>query len=260
MDYLLRDAYFCGVSFGVYDYLRILHTMRIERFAFDKRRHPVWLVKGEHSVEEFLYARFFMYWTVYYHKTTRGFEVLFEAILKRALEVADLAFLPGVRALLAGNFDLKEFLSFDDSVVLAQIREWAVCSDRILADLCARFLSRDGFKPIGPVKDSAGMEAYEAVQEAKGHLRRHRRPPEFYFLESTSVTTAYDYYRPEEETRERSQKNSIMLGDGSGRHEISTRLEGVRALTKERNSNTYWYVPRQYADELAGILGPFVEE
>ena len=261
MDYLLRDAHFCGVSFGLYDYPRILHTVRVERFGFDKRRHPVWLAKGEHSLEQFLYARFFMYWTVYYHKTTRGFESLFEAILRRAkMARRSITFLRGVKRLLQGKVSLGDFLLLDDSVVLAQITEWTHSRDKVLRDLCARFLARDGFKPVGPVKEHADVKMYAARERAKEYLEDRRLPADSYFLESTSVATAYDYYHPEEETGERSQQNSIILRDERGRCEISRRFEGVRALTKERSRNTYWYVPREHAGALSRMLAPYVGE
>ena len=228
MDYLLRDAHFCGVSFGLYDYLRILHTVRVERFGFDKRRHPVWLAKGEHSLEQFLYARFFMYWTVYYHKTTRGFESLFEAILRRAkMARRSITFLRGVKRLLHGRASLGDFLLLDDSVMLAQIAEWTHSRDKVLRDLCARFLARDGFKPLGPRKEPPDVKTYAAVERVKEYLGKRHLPADSYCLESTSVATAYDYYHPEEETKERSQKNSIILSDEGRRCEISRRFEGV---------------------------------
>ena len=256
MDFVMRDAYYCGVPFGVYDYLRILHTLRVGDFKFDRCKHPVWLTKGEHSIEHFLYARFYMYWTVYYHKTTRGFESLFQSILARALRIANSAkldFLPGVRQLLDGRFDLEEFVSTDDSIFLSQFSVWCESPDRVLSDLCGRFLARQGFKPYGPVKFNPCN--LSAIEEAGGRLKANGFDPDYYLLANTRQTTAYDYYHPEEDRGERTPQTSITLEDESGsRHEIAHRLLGVDALRKVPNENTYYYIPREAERRLAAVM------
>ena len=259
MDFILRDTHYCGVSFGVYDHLRILHTMRIREFAFDKRLHPVWLLKGSHCVEEFLYARFFMYWTVYYHKTTRGFESLFQAILERAKEVASAdLFLPGIQRLLAGDIPLGDFLRLDDSTMLAQISLWQDSRDHILANLAHRFLDRDGFKPIGPA--SLTPDNVNNLGRAQDTMRSMWLDPEYYLLVNRRQTIAYDYYRPEEETGERTPKTSIMLEDEHGhRHEIAHKLPGIEALGREQSDNTYYYVPREAGEEVFNLLNTLAE-
>ena len=260
MDYLLRDAYFCGVPYGSYDYLRILHTMRVEKFCDDGRRHPVWLEKGKHAVEQFLYARFYMYWAVYYHKTTCGFEVLFTAILNRAKEllrsgIASLTFFPGIAELVDGKPSLPQFLAVDDHIMMAQIGLWRSSGDRILADLSSRFLTRNGLKPIGPVKISPAC--VEAVNKASEFLRAKGFPPEYYFPSRTSVAVAYDYYRPDKE--EKTPKTEIRLTDGTRQQEISRQLKGVHALIEEAREESYYYVPRELQVEILPILKPLLD-
>lgn len=254
MDFVLRDAHFCGVPFGAYDYLRILHTLRVEEFPYDKIRHPLWLAKGEHSIEQFLYARFHMYWTVYYHKTTRGFESLFETIIRRAKDIsAGEGCLPGVSGILKGDLATPDFLLLDDNMMLAQIAVWRQSRDPILQDLSERFLCRDGFKPYGRVVLRADNVSF--LEDVKERLRRGGHDPEYYLLSNTRATTAYDYYRFEEEMGEQTPKTSIMLVDEKGiRHEVSHRLPGVAALSREPNENTYYYVPRDLEGELRPIL------
>lgn len=256
MDFLLRDAAYCGVSFGLYDYLRILHTLRIEGFVFDGQKHPIWLDKGKHSIEHFLYARFHMYWTVYYHKTTRGFESLFQKVLERAKELGkDAQCLPGIDRLLATTPDSETVLGTDDNLVLAQIALWRQSNDHILADLSRRFLSRSGFKPIGPVR--LDPDRLGAVEDATTWLEGKGFAPAYYLLHNTRETTAYDYYRPEEETEELTSQTSITLMDNNGRRtEIAHALRGVAALSQEVNSNTFYYVPREEEAKLGQILAP----
>ncbi len=65
MDYLRRDAYFCGTSYGFFDYERLLNHIE--------------LVEGKKTVnlsalralESFILGRYFMYLQVYFHKVVR---------------------------------------------------------------------------------------------------------------------------------------------------------------------------------------------
>ena len=78
MDYLLRDAYFTGASYGKFDLTRILRVIRpIENgIAFQQN--------GMHAVEDYVVSRYQMYMQVYFHPATRAMEVLLQNLLKRA--------------------------------------------------------------------------------------------------------------------------------------------------------------------------------
>lgn len=258
MDFLMRDAHYCGVSFGVYDYLRILHTVRVRSFPqLENQQHLVWQTKGEHSVEEFLYARFFMYWTVYYHKTTRGFESLFQSILSKAQELdpgGERAIAPALGSLLRKDVKAKDVARLDDNLVLAQIQAWCDNGDPTLADLSRRFLNREGFKPYGPIAPLR-PESFELIEQAKSLLDHEGFDPKYYLLDNTRQTTAYEYYRPEEEMDEKTPQTSITLEDEQGnRYEIAHRLPGVEALGKESDQNIFYYVPREQAARLEPIM------
>lgn len=66
MDYLQRDAYFTGVSYGTFDMERILRLMRPSKDEV--------LIKesGMHAVENFIMSRYQMYWQIYFHPVSRG--------------------------------------------------------------------------------------------------------------------------------------------------------------------------------------------
>ncbi|HEC76290.1 MAG TPA: HD domain-containing protein [Thermoplasmatales archaeon] len=70
IDYLMRDAYYTGVAYGVIDSERIIHTMRIydESIVFEK--------KSVSALESMLLARALMYSSVYLHKTVRIAELM----------------------------------------------------------------------------------------------------------------------------------------------------------------------------------------
>ncbi len=77
MDYLLRDAYYTGVSYGHFDMERILRVMR------PMEDQVVIKLSGMHAVEDYIMSRYQMYWQVYFHPVTRSAEVILSKILKR---------------------------------------------------------------------------------------------------------------------------------------------------------------------------------
>ena len=79
MDYLMRDAYYTGVAYGVIDSDRIIQTMKLHdgEIVFEK--------KGVSALESMLVARALMYSSVYLHKTVR----IAELMLVKAVELAE---------------------------------------------------------------------------------------------------------------------------------------------------------------------------
>jgi len=77
LDYLLRDAYYTGVAYGMIDTQRFVQTVLIYQNQLALNR------KGVGVVENILMARALMYSSVYYHKTVR----IAELMLSRALEM-----------------------------------------------------------------------------------------------------------------------------------------------------------------------------
>ncbi len=65
MDYLRRDAYFCGVSYGFFEYGRLINTLAVQegKIVVDEG--------GIGALESFLLGRYFMYSQVYFHRVVR---------------------------------------------------------------------------------------------------------------------------------------------------------------------------------------------
>lgn len=76
MDYLVRDAHYTGVAFGVVDYNRLINQMNFyeDRLVVD--------YGGVKAAESLLVSRFWMNTSVYYHHVTR----ISEAMCSRAVE------------------------------------------------------------------------------------------------------------------------------------------------------------------------------
>ena len=81
-DYLLRDAYFTGTTYGEYDLERILRIMRVTD-------HNQLVVKesGVYAVENYIMARYHMYWQVYYHPVARSYECILHMLFLRLQDI-----------------------------------------------------------------------------------------------------------------------------------------------------------------------------
>ena len=98
LDYLIRDAYFCGVPYGNVDIDRLIQTMRIMDDEISVTE------KGIAHVESLMFARYLMFRCVYWHHTIR----IIAAMLQRAVGIA----------LNAGEFNpVRIFKSTEDELL-----------------------------------------------------------------------------------------------------------------------------------------------
>ena len=66
-DYLLRDSYFCGVKYGVYDLDRLVGVLCTHQDKQD--RYLAIKEDGINTLEQFVLAKYYMTIQVYRHKT-----------------------------------------------------------------------------------------------------------------------------------------------------------------------------------------------
>jgi HD superfamily phosphohydrolase len=124
LDYLRRDALCSGAEYGNFDSFRIIHTIQLQEFTEERQKgiFVVWPEKTKYALEEYIFSRFYMYQSVYFHHTTRGFECLLRKILLRAQELGkkDTKFatdmLPPMKMLLGGRHhkNLRSFQQLTD--------------------------------------------------------------------------------------------------------------------------------------------------
>ncbi|MCD6387628.1 MAG: HD domain-containing protein [Methanophagales archaeon] len=80
MDYLVRDAYYTGVAYGVIDNIRLIQGISMFEGEI------VLTEKGIIPAEYLIFSRFLMYPTVYNHHTTRIAQAMFVRALEAYLE------------------------------------------------------------------------------------------------------------------------------------------------------------------------------
>ena len=153
LDYLKRDSFYTGVSEGNVNTQRIISMMNVseDELVID--------AKGIYSIENFLTARMFMYWQVYYHKTSVLAEHLLIKILERAKflisEGKDLPASENLQYFLNKNHfesatqeDIQRFTELDDNDLIQAMKFWTKNEDLILSYLCTCVIRREFPKTI----------------------------------------------------------------------------------------------------------------
>ena len=187
-DYLLRDAYFTGTKYGEFDMERILRTMRVSE---DGRL--VVKQSGVYAVENYIMARYHMYWQVYYHPVARSYECLIHMLFKRVKDKACKAEIPEIfKPLRSPEYTtLDEYFKLDDYSCCSVFYSFEDSEDAILSDLAERIRDRNLFG----YEDSS-----EAVsRRIRSNLCRLGYDLDYYWGKDTVAQDAYTPYNGSED-------------------------------------------------------------
>lgn len=147
MDFLSRDAYFTGATYGTIDMNRILRSMKIVD------GNVLCRASGVHSIESYLMSRYHMYFQVYYHPVSRSYELLLESIYERIKDLVNNnveidANIESFINVVKNNNDVDSYIELDDAYVNGFIKQLTKSNDPILYMLANRFNNRQLFKYI----------------------------------------------------------------------------------------------------------------
>lgn len=221
LDYIRRDAFYCGVDYGLVDVSRILKTLTI----YDNKL--VVEEKGKHAVEGYLVARYLMYWSVYFHKTNLAIQAMLYSLFKRARDLIEnkieIPLIDSLKTLIEHGINTKvglnAFLTIDDSDIFYVLKLWTNSNDKILSDLSRRILNREIFK-------SHEELSIEDIDKIKKKLINEGLDPNYYLIERTASDIAYELYDLDISIKVLSKNNELL--------EISQALptDTLRALSR----------------------------
>jgi HD superfamily phosphohydrolase len=246
MDYLLRDAYFTGVSYGHFDIERLLRVIR------PREDQAVFKYSGMHAVEDYIMSRYQMYWQVYFHPVTRSAEVILTKILHRAKELhADYYSFKHhpihFYSLFEDEMTLEDYLKLDENIILYYFQMWQEEEDPILNDLCTRFVDRNLFQyaEFDPARQ------FKIHSQLEKLFREAGLDPEYYLVVDSSSDLGYDFYRPGEEE----ERLPIYLLKQSGElRELSRESDIVDAISGKKRTDHKLYFPEDLIKSDAGNL------
>lgn len=206
LDYLRRDSFFTGVSEGAVGINRILKTMRVFKgnIVIEK--------KGIYAVENYIISRRLMYMQVYLHKTVLSADALLRNIFHRVRYLIDsgtqLSFAsnsleyfmveqPSAKRKLTKKM-ISAYTQLDDHDIYLNIKLWAQSPDRVLADLCNRFLNRSLFRTTFFDKTPSEETKEKLKTKTKEVLKQLGLPYgednlKYYYSFDRSYSEAYKY-------------------------------------------------------------------
>lgn len=240
MDYLLRDSYMSGTTYGHFDMSRILRTMRIRDGKI------VYKESGVQAIENYILARYHMYWQVYYHPTARSYEHLLQSVFQR---VKDLYYdgyvfqthLHYLIPMLEHRFQVSDFVDLDEAVILYYFKEFTREKDFILSDLSSRFLNRHLFK-YQQLKSQKDLMSIKVIAQAKGYH------PDYYIVSDNQKQIPYLHYG------ESGELSEIEILDSEGcLSPLPMKSEIVSAIlnSKRFKSDQKVFFPKEIKDELS---------
>lgn len=213
MDYLLRDAYFTGTAYGEFDLERVLRVLRVadERIVIKE--------SGIYAIENYIMARYHMYWQVYYHPTARSYENMLHGLFVRLQQLALQKRLPPTipqfHTLAAGKkLSLQDYFMLDENACVYAFSLLEQADDPIVSDLAMRLRDRRLF---------AFAEASKAnVRTMRNRLRKAGLDPKYYMCRDDVRQSPYVPY----------------AGDAGGA--IWVRMHGGEIKELEAASNIVW--------------------
>jgi uncharacterized protein len=157
LDYMRRDRLMSGTQQSAIDYDWLIANLQVHSVPISVDGERVGkaqaLVIDEKSIpaaEGYLFSLFYLYVNVYYHKTTRGLEKIFSALIElvaqrvRDGQAASVG-LPSKHPLVRFLEDpdgIEPFLELDDTVILGSLSMLSQASDVAIAELAARIRDR----------------------------------------------------------------------------------------------------------------------
>lgn len=260
-DYLLRDSYSTGTDYGRFDVAWLLQHLNVDS---DKGRFFLGS-KALFAAESYVFARYHMYRSVYFHKTTRSAEVMLRLLFRRYKALLDGCERDEDRAKVVpdaprvcvsafrGEIALGEYLLLDDHTLTEFAKACTTASDSILKELAEGLLYRRLFKAT-EASDVPGHRVTKFSEKVKEILSAAGRDVDYSFEYDAPSDTAYKLYNPDAEK----PATQIYIADSSGKQvELSQRAESIHELTKKYNLLRYYY-PASVREEVRKQAEPLL--
>ncbi|MDY6931594.1 MAG: HD domain-containing protein [Halobacteriota archaeon] len=219
MDYLIRDAYYTGVSFGMVDNTRLIHVMDVINGKL------VVKIEGIQAVESLLVSRFLMRPTVYFHHVSRIAESMMVKALNHMIDEEKL--------------DVFELRVMDDYELNTKMRQSEGYSQEIIEMINNRNLFKRAIY--------AGVDSINI-----GSLRKeNRRLLEKEIAKRSGVDEKYVILDIPKEPKMEEMKANIVIGDDVKRLEEVSELVKMLELAQWENYKIGVYTLKKHKEDVA---------
>jgi hypothetical protein len=257
-DYLVRDSHMTGLGYGRFDTDWLIQHLFVDNA--DKNGGRFYLSeKAFCGAEAYIFARYHMYRTVYYHKTIRAAEVMLRLLFKRYKTLLDVAgsdsdkqaivpnAVPVVVKAFSSKMSLGQYLALDDQSIGEFFKACEGSPDGWIRTLGVGLLNRHLYKG----RDTTGADPGQIVEfasSAQAMLKEKGHDCAYMFVDDKASDTPYKPYDPDAET----PATQIYVNTLEGRREISSQSEPVATLKKKYTLLRY-YFPALVRDDINSI-------
>ncbi|MDR1160842.1 MAG: HD domain-containing protein [Tannerellaceae bacterium] len=256
IDYLLRDAYMCGVNYASFDLTWFFQNIEIGKIKNEEGRDGLLVnaKKGIHAIESFIISRYHMYEQVYFHKTTRCFELIVQGIFKRLRYLIENDMIPRTPFggylvdFIKNNNNLNSYLLLDDFSLYTHFNHWTNSNDEILSNLCKSLIYREPYKMFKEVENDSLFSRKDYT-----YLRTLFTDDEdfdYCFLEDEYLNIAYkDSYLLGEKKHDRAEHIWLQYPNGDLK-EFSEVSPIVKSLKNKVLHKKRAYIHRSYKEQV----------
>lgn len=221
LDYVLRDAYMCGVAIGPVDLDRLMHYTFFTENGLTLHR------TGCNALTMFLNARLYLYTNVYYHRTTRAIDLHLREIFRDTIKLI-FPYNPLER--------LDLYRSLTDWSLIEEVRRWAGAKQeqrRRLGQEWERILQRDvkwkmAYDTTLSIRTPGKGQTLIRQQDLEASIRE-RLPEEIKDLE----------FRVDLATQDPRPLNPLMMGQ----RQIYVYNPSSKVVSKEALQEFFDYIP-----------------
>lgn len=248
-DYLLRDSYATGTDYGRFD----LEWLILQLVMDEPRGRLILSRKARDAAEAYVFARYHMYRSVYFHKTVRAAEVMVRLLLQRFKQLAKQATTDAERAAIVPDahrdvvdalsektLTLPQYLQLDDATLTEFFKACGRASDSILSELGRGLTERKLYKALD-VTDLDAARIGKFATAANRAVTDEKLEPEYAFVDETAADTPYKPYNPD--VNRPASQIYIEGADGNPR-EISECSDALVQLRKKYSLVRYYFPER----------------
>ena len=211
------------------------------------------------AAEAYVFARYHMYRTVYFHKTTRSAEVMLKLLFRRyGALVAEKSFKNALKVLpdapkevvkaFSSKLQLHDYLGLDDHSITQFCKACETSSDETLKGFGSGLLHRNYLKALD-VTDCQPDAVLQFSMQATELLKGKGYDSEFSITSDSAGDTAYKMYNPDSEA----PNTQIYIENRDGKQiEISYLSEPVDRLRK-KYALTRFYFPQDVRNDIEAI-------
>lgn len=143
-DYLLRDSYFCGVKYGLYDQERLINSLVIH--ADEEDKFLAISRDGIHVLEQFVLAKYYMSTQVYRHRIRLITDEMVGRAISLGIEIDKIEWLKKLYSFDGTPEYVQEYLTWNDERLITKILEER--SESYANSIFTRLMERRLFKCI----------------------------------------------------------------------------------------------------------------